>query len=112
MVAKMKGTSVDWPSVDFVVDRNNLRKLLRWINGARSRQGTFRMDMQLAGNRTVLLNRWEQSDRMYSPGGYGFSFETATTTPVEGCELGVCYDRIVKYVSIMIISYRLSGTYR
>ena len=40
----------DWSSVDFVTDRNGLRKLLRWINAVPGDPPRdFRIDMELAG---------------------------------------------------------------
>ena len=52
---------VNWPSVDFVTDRSNLRKLLRWIDGYAGRG--FRIDAQLARSGTVLLSCWEMHSR-------------------------------------------------
>ncbi|KAH9919325.1 uncharacterized protein B0H18DRAFT_1096175 [Fomitopsis serialis] len=91
--------AVDIIAVDFVTDRNGLRKLLRWIN----EDGTakeFRIDTQLAGRRTVLLNRWEKKTRempsmQYST--YGFSFERESTNKAPGCAQASGYHRIVKY---------------
>ncbi|EED80567.1 predicted protein [Postia placenta Mad-698-R] len=60
IVAEESGESVMWPTVDFVTDRNGLRKLLRWINDADGSAKPFRIDMQLAGKRTVLFSRWEK----------------------------------------------------
>ncbi|EED81960.1 predicted protein [Postia placenta Mad-698-R] len=60
IVAEESGESIVWPGVDFVTDRNGLRKLLRWINDADGSAKPFRIDMQLAGKRTVLFSRWEK----------------------------------------------------
>lgn len=93
----------DWPSVDFITDRNGLRKLLKWANYASGDPPRdFRIDLQLAGSKTVLMNRWEQITKE-QPGtrrSYGFNFEEAMTTSVPGCERGTGYHRIVTYVSI------------
>ncbi|KIM82257.1 hypothetical protein PILCRDRAFT_71145 [Piloderma croceum F 1598] len=87
---------VHWPSVDFVTDRSNLRKLMRWIDGYAGR--AFRIDAQLAGNGTVLLSRWETRTREQGlPTSYGFNFEGASTTPAAGCEGTTSHHRIVKY---------------
>jgi hypothetical protein len=95
---------LDWPSIDFVTDRNGLRKLLRWINGSTGTTKDFRIDMQLAGKNTVLFNRWEKRNRESLSGrpydSFGFGFEKATTTPAVGCEKSTGYHRIVKYVRI------------
>ncbi|KAJ7505929.1 hypothetical protein B0H11DRAFT_361862 [Mycena galericulata] len=90
----------DWAGhFDFVTDRNGLRKLLRWIDGAGADPPPkdFRIDMQLAG-RTVLLNRWEKRTREnYSGYTYGFNFEKASTDPALGCEESTGHHRIVSY---------------
>ena len=88
----------DWPKVDFVTDRSNLRKILRWIDGSAGGRA-LRIDAQLAGNGTILLNRWERRTREYGSGSYGFNLEKATTAPVQGCEETTAHHRIVKYVS-------------
>lgn len=91
----------DWSSVDFVTDRNGLRKLLRWINAPHGDPPRdFRIDMQLAGSKTVLLNRWEQitKEQPGSRRSYGFNFEEAMTVPAPGCERGTGHHRIVTYV--------------
>ena len=94
----------DWSSVDFVTDRNGLRKLLRWINHASGDPPRdFRIDLQLAGSKTVLMNRWEQITKE-QPGArrsYGFNFEEAMTVIAPGCERGTGYHRIVTYVSAL-----------
>jgi hypothetical protein len=93
-------SAVDWPSIDFVTDRSNLRKLMRWIDGYAGR--AFRIDAQLAGSGTILLNRWETRTREQGlPTSYGFNFEEASTTAAVGCEGTTSHHRIVKYVSLM-----------
>ncbi|KAJ7149223.1 hypothetical protein C8R43DRAFT_1007511 [Mycena crocata] len=91
----------DWAGAkfDFVTDRNGLRKLLRWIDGADADPPPkdFRIDMQLAGT-TVLLNRWEKRTREnFSGFSFGFNFEKASTDPALGCEESTGHHRIVKY---------------
>ena len=103
----------DWSSVDFVTDRNGLRKLLRWINftsGDPPRD--FRIDMELAGSKTVLMNRWEQITKE-QPGtrrSYGFNFEEVMTVPGPGCERGTGYHNIVTYVSILTTAPGIRGS--
>lgn len=110
VVAESKNELIDWTSVDFVTDRNNLRKLLQWV---RSEAGKpFRIDLQLAGNRTVLMSRWEARTACWynkdqNP-TYGFNFEDATTQPVRGCENAKAHHRIVKYVSLYSIPETIS----
>lgn len=57
IMAEESGQAIDWSTVDFVTDRNSLRKLLRWISGTGKSAGNFRIDTQLAGRRTILFNR-------------------------------------------------------
>lgn len=91
----------DWSSVDFITDRNSLRKLLKWVGGTSDKE--FRIDTQLAGDTTVLLNRWEKRNQEASGGfTFGFSFEEATTKTAKGCEGTTGYHRIVTYVSSSI----------
>ncbi|KAG6890589.1 hypothetical protein C0992_000407 [Termitomyces sp. T32_za158] len=93
-VSSQNEEKFDWASIDFVTDRNNLRKLLRWINGTAS---DFRIDVQLAG-KTVLLNRWENRYQEQMSGRtYGFNFEKASTKAVPGCENSTGHHRIVRY---------------
>ncbi|KAJ7200323.1 hypothetical protein GGX14DRAFT_372230 [Mycena pura] len=94
----------DWAGAnfDFITDRNGLRKLMRWIDGANRDADSdppkeFRIDTQLAG-RTVLLNRWEKRTRENLSGyTYGFNFEKASTDPAIGCEDSTGHHRMVSY---------------
>jgi hypothetical protein len=89
---------VDWPEVDFVTDRNGLRKLLRWATSSEKLRD-FRIDLQLAGNITVIMNRWEDRTVDYPhPFVYGLSFEHNTTKPAPGCEGSDGHHRTVSYV--------------
>ncbi|KZT12263.1 uncharacterized protein LAESUDRAFT_809076 [Laetiporus sulphureus 93-53] len=100
IMTEENGNSIDWRSVDFITDRNGLRKLLRWINDTDGSAKEFRIDTQLAGTRTVLLNRWEKRTREAGNPQwttYGFSFERASTNKVKGCERGTGHHRVVKY---------------
>ncbi|KAL4249388.1 hypothetical protein ABKN59_006915 [Abortiporus biennis] len=87
---------VNWAEVDFVTDRDSLRKLLRWVSGENQE---FRIDIQLAGIKTVLFTRFEQRVLATSAGGtgYGYNFEKESTTEVPGCEETTGYHRVVKY---------------
>ncbi|KAJ8503209.1 hypothetical protein ONZ45_g11066 [Pleurotus djamor] len=80
----------DWPSVDVLTDRNSLRKLLRWINAipGASSDLEFRIDLQLAGEKTVLMNRFSKNERDMASFGFGHNFETATTRAEPGCHEG------------------------
>ncbi|KAH9480395.1 hypothetical protein JR316_0006993 [Psilocybe cubensis] len=95
-VNKVKKMEFDWSSVDFVTDRNNLRKITRWVGRGDVRD--FRIDLQLAGNKTVLMNRWEKRTReVFSGRTYGFSFEKASTSHTPECKDSVGHHRIIAY---------------
>jgi hypothetical protein len=85
---------VNWPSVDFITNRNCLRNLLRWISGSRD----FRIDTQLVGTQTVLLTRWDKRDFDERHPYHGHNFEKASTVPGPGCSQNNVNLRIVKYV--------------
>ena len=97
---KDEGTSpFPWNSVDFVTDRNGLRKLLRWIIGGEVRE--FRIDVELVGTKTILFSRWEKRTQEQSSGRtYGFKFEKASTNHALGCEEGSGHHRINSYVRL------------
>ncbi|EMD39487.1 hypothetical protein CERSUDRAFT_149984 [Gelatoporia subvermispora B] len=101
VIAEEEATDTfDWSTVDFVTDRNSLRKLLRWIQNNDGSTKEFRIDTQLAGKRTVLLNRWEKRTREnadLSIFTYGISFERENTTPAPGCEGSSGHHRVVQY---------------
>jgi hypothetical protein len=93
------GSSFDWLNVDFISDRNGLRKLLRWVEGS-SRLTDFRIEAEMVGTRTVLLGRWEKrSVAAPQENSFGFGFERAATRPDKGCEHATGYCRIVTYAS-------------
>ncbi|KAL0577147.1 hypothetical protein V5O48_004823, partial [Marasmius crinis-equi] len=87
-----------WASVDIVTDRNGLRKLLRWIRGNTTE--SFRIDLQLAGQKTVLFTRWEPRTKAfpeYYGHTFGHNFEEAATSPAKGCEGETGHHRVVQY---------------
>lgn len=89
----------EWSDVDIVTDRNALRKLMRWLNDDGSAK-QFRIDTQLAGSGTVLLNRWEMRNREEPDPTiwtYGLNFEFESTTLVEGCERSTGHFRTIRY---------------
>ncbi|KAH9046232.1 hypothetical protein EDB84DRAFT_1435628 [Lactarius hengduanensis] len=89
---------VDWPTVDVVTDRNGMRKLLRWLDPTPGRAvRDFRIDVQLVGNKTLVLRRWE------SPAGggltnrsYGNAFQAEMTRAAPDCPSSGHY-RVVAY---------------
>jgi hypothetical protein len=95
---------VDWSSVDIVTDRNGLRKLLRWAT-ASEKLRDFRIDVQLAGTMTIILNRWEpRSVDHPHPAVYGYSFEHNTTRTPPGCEGSTGHHRIIRYVCLVHVT--------
>jgi len=96
--ADVLGKKVDWPSVDVITDRNGLRKLLRWINGT-AEEKDFRIDIDLAGNRTIVLTRWEARDKEGAGWGYGQNFVSATTRAAENCKDSTGHHRVIKFAS-------------
>ncbi|KAI0088709.1 hypothetical protein BDY19DRAFT_890744 [Irpex rosettiformis] len=101
--SESSSTKLDWSSVDFITDRNNLRKLLSWIEHKEKggRIDEFRIDLQLCGVGTVLMQRWEPH-AVYDArnSGYGDSFEKESTSPGPDCEKGIItgHSRIISYV--------------
>ncbi|KAE9396977.1 hypothetical protein BT96DRAFT_823934 [Gymnopus androsaceus JB14] len=97
-------SNFDWSSVDLVTDRNGLRKLLRWITGPTEERESmrtikdFRIDMQLAGEKTMLFNRWEKRTEEECSGfTFGYNFEKKTTVPANDCEKSTGHHRIIQY---------------
>jgi hypothetical protein len=93
-------------SVDFVTDRNGLRKLCRWASGDPG-SGTFRIDIDLVGQKTVLMQRWETETTQLGGPGYEREFEEASTTRGVGCENATGHHRIITYVSSLVPSYSI-----
>ncbi|KAK0199537.1 hypothetical protein DFS33DRAFT_226694 [Desarmillaria ectypa] len=85
----------DWGSADFVADCHSLLRLLAFASGQRR---DFRMDLQLAGSKTILCTRWEPKVLMNAnPGGYGRNFERMHTRPAPGCENATSHHRVITY---------------
>lgn len=60
----------------------------------------FRIDVQLAGDHTLLFSRWEAETTTTTSDWvvYGNSFERHVTKPARGCEAGTGHHRIISYV--------------
>lgn len=80
--------------IDLVTDRNNIRKLLRFVQG--SSNDSFQIRVEIAGNRTALFTRVEAKPRDLIQGfrGYGRNFEKAYTQTEGGSS---AHYRIVSY---------------
>ncbi|KAI0775564.1 hypothetical protein BD413DRAFT_611082 [Trametes elegans] len=97
-------TTLDWSDIDIVTDRNGLRKLMRWLRHSGLVQDKpldeFRIDLQLGGEKTVLMHQWEKRTRQMSKPpktGCGFNFERMTTYSAPGCERSTGHHRIIRY---------------
>ncbi|KAK3301719.1 uncharacterized protein B0T15DRAFT_441815 [Chaetomium strumarium] len=80
--------------VDLVTDRNNIRKLLRFVQG--SSTDPFQIRVEVAGKKTALFTRVEERTTETIQGfrGYGHSFEKAYT---KGQSDSAGHHRIVSY---------------
>ncbi|KAG7440084.1 uncharacterized protein BT62DRAFT_643654 [Guyanagaster necrorhizus] len=88
-------TTFDWSSVDVVADCHSFLRLIAFATGQRH---DFRMDLQLAGSKTVLCTRWEPKVLMSAdPGGYGRNFERMLTRPAPGCTNAASHHRVITY---------------
>lgn len=89
--------------LDILTDRNSLRKLLRWVTGTADKD--FRIDLQLAGEKTVIFSRWEEKAVVdwFQHHGYGHNFEAAYAKWPGGPKL-IGHHRIVEYVSPILCS--------
>ena len=96
-----KQPAFDWSAIDIITDRNNLRKLMRWAGG---NSDDFRIDLQLAGKKTILMNRFSERHMNFFNGRtYGFSFERSSTIPAPGCRASSGHHRIITYVRHTIV---------
>ncbi|GJJ10487.1 hypothetical protein Clacol_004713 [Clathrus columnatus] len=88
--------------MDFITDRNGIRKLYRWVNQASwginpiGQAQIFRIDVELVG-RTILLQRWEAESTQLGGPGYEKNFQKRATSQSPGCENGTGHHRIVTF---------------
>ncbi|KAI8986173.1 hypothetical protein BD414DRAFT_416626 [Trametes punicea] len=123
-------TGMDWGAVDLVLDRSSMRKLLRWVwyTHSNADQGTrheghsegttagtnsnvhskrrkpppdFRLDFQLGGEKTVLVERWDtRTFQRKLPPAHGCrnNFDNLATSPApRGYQSTKFHHRIVQY---------------
>lgn len=96
----------DWSAVHVVTDRNGLRRLLRWIGGDDTK--AFRIDLELAGKRTVLMTRWDKEATTPFLGfTYGNNYLNAATGKPHEESSG--HHRIISYVCPMFPPWCASG---
>ena len=92
----------DFSSLDIVTDLHSLRHLLRWIDGS-DPDRPFRIDMQLAGDSTLLLHRNGEANGSHKFSGYGKNFVLNLTRKPEGCESQTSHVRVVSYVRLVFL---------
>ncbi|KAG8905589.1 hypothetical protein FRB99_008587 [Tulasnella sp. 403] len=82
--------------VDIISDRNNLRKLLKWVTG--SADDGFRMDVDVVGN-TCLLTRVDDFDSETIVGfrGFGRQYEKVSTKLPPGNEKSTGHYRVISF---------------
>ncbi|KAI9687226.1 MAG: hypothetical protein M1822_002269 [Bathelium mastoideum] len=80
-------------NIDLVTDRNNVRKLLRFVKGSSE---AFRFEVEIAGGKTALFTRNEDKATEMIQGfkGYGHNFESAYTKKSSG---STGHHRVVSY---------------
>ena len=101
MCALTGASTPNWSGVDFVTDRNGLRKLMRWAKGS-SRGKEFRIDVDLAGRKTIIMTRWEARTAVRAEkSSYGFSFEHYNTKAFPGCGETTSHHRVITYVIVL-----------
>jgi len=84
-----------WSAVDYVTDRNAIRKILRWVGGDDVRD--FRIDLQRAGRKTVMMCRWDNKTTEPFVGfTYGFNYFNKSTQKAH--PEGTGHHRIINYV--------------
>jgi hypothetical protein len=80
--------------IDLVTDRNNIRKLLRFIN--ETSEDSFQIQVEIMNGKTAMFTRMEGETTEVIKGfrGYGHNFEKAYTTSATG---STGHHRIVSY---------------
>lgn len=69
----------DYPfeTIDIVTERTNMLRLLGWIGG---KKDPFRIDIERAGDHSILLTRWDHKLMEHGSGTYGLAWKLKTTT--------------------------------
>jgi hypothetical protein len=96
-------------AVDVIADRNSLRKLLRWLNPSPGREvRDFRIDVQLVGDKTLVLCRWETpTSEVHTNHSFGHAFEAAMTHAAPDCPSSG-HQRAITYVRLLLFSNPLA----
>jgi hypothetical protein len=80
-------------NVDFVTDRNNLRKLFNFVESSADK--SFRIEFQKIGNTIFLIRNEEKTEEVCND--YGKSFENKVTTSNSDSSIEGSHRRIVSY---------------
>ncbi|KAE9986631.1 hypothetical protein EG327_004223 [Venturia inaequalis] len=82
----------DVSAIDLVSDRNNIRKLLRFVT---NNGDEFEIKVEIVGDKTLLLTRVEPETECFSNGkqGYGHNFEDVVTKD----HIGTGHHRVASY---------------
>ncbi|CRG88116.1 hypothetical protein PISL3812_05143 [Talaromyces islandicus] len=96
----MEHPSFDLESVDLITDRNNIRKLLSFVNPSISRNGLepFTIHVEVFKNTVIFCRAETETKKFVQPHefiGYGHEFEKAFTTDKIGGSTG--HHRLVSY---------------
>ncbi|KAF8434005.1 hypothetical protein BGX38DRAFT_1221409 [Terfezia claveryi] len=90
----------DLNPIDIVTDRNNLRKLFRFVCGDQKLMHEFKFYVEVI-NKTVLVTRWEKRAANVVAGsefrGFGHTFEKEFTKYTKGLEGSTGHHRVAKY---------------
>jgi hypothetical protein len=90
---KLCTPELDYNNIDFVTDRNNLRKLFNFVD--KSADKSFRIDFQKIGNFIVLIRNEEKTKEICND--YGKDFEEKVTIPDPDYLVQGSHRRVVKY---------------
>ena len=92
------GSGFRFDDVDLVTNRNNLRKLWKWVEGGA--RHSFRIDLDIIKD-TLFMTRWEANDSTLRSGshtpGYGSNFEKTCSTQKDGLRDSTDHHRVVRY---------------
>jgi hypothetical protein len=93
--------SFSFSTADIIADRNSLRNLLRWVENFENLYD-FRMDLQVAGTKTLVITRFAvQTQTGSTPKSFGLSYERHETRAAPGFETAskARHNRLISYVS-------------
>lgn len=92
---------LEYGRFDLICSRNNLRNLLRWIEGTQPKNKEFRIDVHLVNSgKTILMSEYEVKCTQFisskSGQGYGDNFRVKAVREARG---QTRHNRLVAYVS-------------